>query len=49
MLTVFGIDAALHPVGVVRGALTFFNDERHLSAMAFAGVSRIGVAHAAVF
>ena len=41
-----GIDAVLHPVGVVGSTIGFLNDEGHLPAMAFARGGRVWVAQA---
>ena len=49
VLAVFRIDPMFHPVGVIRRTVTLLNDERDLSAMAFAGVGGIRVAQAVVF
>ena len=48
-LALVGIDAVLHPVGVVGCTIGFLEDEGHLAAMAFTGVGGVRVAQAGLF
>ena len=49
LLALVGIDALLHPVGVVGGSIRFLNDEGDLSTVAFTGIGRVRIAQAGLF